>query len=133
MRTFGVLAVVWMTASSFLAAAPGGQQSAYSGTSDFQTYCTSCHGTEGKGDGLIAKSLPKHPPDLTKISARHDGAFPREQIFKTIEGRSGAHTNVDMPVWADVFAKSQSSLGNDAAVARIEALVAYLVTLQDKK
>jgi len=133
MKKLGIVAVVWVAVSSFPIAAAGGQQSAYSGTSDFQTYCTSCHGTEGKGDGLIAKSLPKRPPDLTKISARHDGAFPREQIFKTIEGRSGAHTNVDMPVWADVFAKSQNSLGNDAAAARIEALVEYLVTLQDKK
>jgi mono/diheme cytochrome c family protein len=132
MRTLAVVAVAWVATTSFLAAAPGGQQSTYSGPSDFQTYCTSCHGTEGKGDGPIAKSLPKRPPDLTRISARHDAVFPKDQVFKTIEGKSGAHTNVDMPVWADVFAKSEASLGVDAAAMRIRALVDYLGMIQAK-
>ena len=134
MRALGVLVVAWMAAASFLAAAPGGQQQAkFSGPTDFQVFCTSCHGAEGKGDGPIAKSLPKRPPDLTRLSARHDFTFPDDQVFKTIEGKSGAHSNVDMPVWSDVFSKAQESLGADAASERIRALVNYLETVQAKR
>jgi hypothetical protein len=37
-----------------------------------------------------------------------------------------------MPLWGDVFSKSQTSAGPEDVKARIDALVKYLETIQDK-
>ena len=38
-----------------------------------KAYCASCHGTDAKGDGPMAKSLKVKPADLTRIAARNGG------------------------------------------------------------
>ena len=109
--------------------------SRFSGAADFQAYCASCHGPAAKGDGVIAASLVKRPPDLIRLARRHDDVFPDERVFKMIEGRSPAtsHRTPDMPVWGDVFAKATESAGPEAAAARITALVKYLEMIQEKR
>jgi hypothetical protein len=109
--------------------------SRFSGAADFQTYCASCHGPAAKGDGVIARSLAKRPPDLTWLANRNSGVFPEERAFKTIEGRAPgtSHRGADMPVWGDVFAKATESDGPEAAAARITALVKYLEMIQEKR
>ena len=109
--------------------------SRFSGAADFQSYCASCHGSAAKGDGVIATSLAKRPPDLTRLANRHGGEFPEERVFKMIEGRSPgtSHRGPDMPVWGDVFAKATESDGPEAAAARITALVKYLEMIQEKR
>ena len=109
--------------------------SRFSGAADFQAYCASCHGPAAKGDGVIAASLVKRPPDLTRLAKRHDDVFPEERVFKMIEGRSpgASHRAPDMPVWGDVFAKAIESAGPDATAARITALVRYLEMIQEKR
>jgi cytochrome c553 len=99
---------------------------------DYQVFCASCHGAEGRGDGAIAKSLKKRPADLTQLAIRNDGAFPKDKVFKTIQGDGQPHGNADMPAWGDVFAKSSDSAGAENAAARIEDLVKYIQTLQAK-
>lgn len=71
----------------------------------FRTYCASCHGTDGKGEGSIARYLKVEPADLTTIAARRDGEFPRDEITEYIDGRreAKAHGAREMPVWGDVF------------------------------
>ena len=101
----------------------------YSGQGDYQVFCTSCHGASGKGDGVIAGSLRKRPADLTVLSKKHDGVFPSDVVFTTIQV---GHEKNDMPAWFDVLQKSQESVGPDAAKARIRSLVEYLETLQPK-
>jgi mono/diheme cytochrome c family protein len=134
MRVFTILTMAIIGLGTPLAVAAGGQPMKYSGEADFQTYCASCHGSGAKGDGMIAKSLPRKPADLTQLSTRNHGVFPDDKTFKTIEGRTaGAHGDADMPVWVEVFAKSSDSTGIEAAKARISVLVRYLETLQDKK
>lgn len=61
-----------VVASKFIVAraTAGAQADLYSGSSDFRVYCGSCHGVSGKGDGSIAKSLKKPPPDLTQLKVR---------------------------------------------------------------
>jgi mono/diheme cytochrome c family protein len=108
------------------------QSQPYSGNADYQVYCSSCHGTEARGDGMIAKSLKQRPSDLTQLAKRNNGVFPEKKVFDTIDGRKiTAHGN-DMPAWAEVFAKATESAGAENAAARIDVLVQYLQTLQVK-
>jgi mono/diheme cytochrome c family protein len=119
-----------------LATVPLGAQSSQtsSPTGDylFRTYCASCHGTSARGDGPLAESMRKRPADLTEIARRNQGVFPRDQVFRIIDGRQSVkgHGGANMPVWGDVFARS-SEVSNEAAITeRIEALVRYLEGLQ---
>lgn len=38
------------------------------GRQPFQQNCAVCHGTEGRGDGVAAASLPERPDDLSTIA-----------------------------------------------------------------
>jgi hypothetical protein len=136
-RTFKSLAISIALALPTVAAGQSTSisSSRFSGAADFQAYCASCHGPAAKGDGVIATSLVKRPPDLTRLAKRHDDVFPAERVFKMIEGRSPgtSHRAPDMPVWGDVFAKATESAGPEAAAARITALVKYLEMIQEKR
>ena len=94
----------------------------------FSTYCAVCHGKEGKGDGPAAKALAKTPADLTKLTARNNGAFPEIRVRRYIEGLDevAAHGTRDMPMWGDLF----RSLNRDTAEIRVEALAQYLKGMQ---
>ncbi|MDX2044591.1 MAG: cytochrome c [Acidobacteriota bacterium] len=85
----------------------------------FMNYCASCHGTDGKGSGVVAPSLKKHPPDLTKL--QKGAKFPADEVRKKISGdlSSPVHGKKDMPVWGMIF--SQSDITN---------LVKYLESIQ---
>lgn len=131
MRTLAIVTAACITAAWF-GTRTASADIAYSGQGDFQVYCASCHGASAKGDGSIASSLPKRPSDLTKLAVRNNAVYPNDKVFKTIEGKTGSHTSADMPVWGDVFEKSQDSKGPEAAKARINALVDYLKTIQEK-
>ena len=139
MRTLsalGPLTMVCFVAFSLWTSAVdrGARAYQYTGEADYQTYCSSCHGAAGKGDGSMAKALPKRPPDLTRLAKRSNDVFPDEKVFNAIDGRTPgrSHAGDDMPIWGDVFAKSSGSLGPEAAAARIQALVEYVRTLQEK-
>ena len=115
--------------TSAVALANGAQTTTFSSANDFQSFCSSCHGTTGKGDGVLAGSLKKRPSDLTLLTIKSAGVFPADAVLKIIDG--GHETN-DMPAWKDVFAKSQESAGADAAQTRMRSLVSYLETMQQK-
>jgi hypothetical protein len=108
---------------------------------DFRTLCAPCHGLDAQGHGPAAATLPVPPADLTRISSRHGGIFPSEQIFDTIAGLNmlRSHGTREMPVWGDVFvgeavgksvAIADAAKASHAAEARITRLVDYLKTLQ---
>jgi mono/diheme cytochrome c family protein len=100
----------------------------------YRVHCASCHGADARGKGPVAPILAVEVPDLTRIAARHQGTFPREEIFKAIDGQSGlvAHGPRHMPVWGYEFfgSGSDDELAHGQATERIEQLVAYLGTLQ---
>ena len=129
----------WATASAAVMVVSvlgttGARAQPYSGSGDYQVYCVSCHGAEGRGDGMIAKSLKKRPADLTTIAQRNGGVFPDDKVFKAIDGRqsNNSHNATDMPAWGEVLSKSSGSVGAENTAARIEALVKYLQGLQPK-
>src|SRR6266508_993503 len=65
----------------------------------YGAYCAVCHGTDGRGDGPMAKALKSATPDLTRISARHEGKFPSARMQQIISGEEpfpGGHGTRDM-------------------------------------
>ena len=55
---------------------------------DFMTYCAGCHGVSGKGDGVIAELLKITPENLTQMSVKNGGKFPRQRAIEVIDGRA---------------------------------------------
>ena len=104
------------------------------GAEVFRTYCATCHGPSGRGDGPLASSMRRRPANLTEIAKRNGGEYPSEIVFRTIDGRTPVrgHGGPDMPVWGDAFARSH--YGGDAAAVkdRIDSLVDFIRTLQLK-
>ena len=112
-------------------AADDGEQET-NGENTFRTYCRTCHGDSGKGDGPVAKALDKAPSDLTHIQARNQGKYPGDRIFRAIaEGKNvKGHDTQDMPGWQDAFARSRDELNEAQVKEKIQALVAYLKSIQ---
>lgn len=103
-----------------------------SGPQLFATFCATCHGINGRGDGPVGGQLTREPPDLTQFQARNRGVFPAARLRRIIDGREiAAHGNRTMPVWGDVFRQSVNG-GVDAPRARIEALVEFLRSIQER-
>src|SRR5271165_1456991 len=73
----------------------------FSGTEMFKTWCASCHGLQGKGDGPAAAALKIPPADLTQLAKKNGGKFPMEKVRNYIDGTKevAAHGSRDMPVW----------------------------------
>src|SRR4029079_15278342 len=46
----------------------------------FYTYCASCHGTSGVGNGPAAMAMRRTPPDITGIAVTNGGVFPEERM-----------------------------------------------------
>jgi mono/diheme cytochrome c family protein len=99
-------------------------QDADPGKTAYLASCAACHGTEGKGDGVLAPVLKTPPADLTTLSRRNDGTFPIAAVSEIIDGRTliAAHGTREMPIWGfDVMVRS-----------RIALIVDYLNRIQAK-
>jgi mono/diheme cytochrome c family protein len=97
----------------------------------FLFYCGSCHGGDGRGQGPVASALKSAPADLTRISARNGGTFPRARIIafvSTGDAKVPAHGTADMPVWGPIFRGLDPS--EPRTRVRIENLVTYIESLQ---
>ncbi len=107
-------------------------QPALSGSLLFANYCATCHGERATGDGPLAANLRKQPANLTLLARRNGGVFSPEMVARIIDGRKplAGHGGGDMPAWGDAFARSAESPENTAG--KINALVTYLETLQQK-
>ena len=107
------------------------------GRGDFMNYCAACHGVSGVGDGTVAEFLTLSAANLTQMSVKNGGIFPRQRAIEVIDGRAqvSVHGERDMPVWGNWFKFEAGSDGADAKTEkivreRITALVDYLETLQ---
>ncbi len=71
------------------------------GKIEYQSRCSSCHGTDAKGDGPIADQLKIPPADLTQLAKKNGGVFPLNAVYEKIDGRQEvkAHGPREMPVW----------------------------------
>jgi mono/diheme cytochrome c family protein len=118
-----LLAFLIVSAPEVLADSP----LAYEGRRLYVSYCQLCHGTNGKGDGPLAKVMKISPADLTTtVRSRSDTILTKiitGEGRQTITGRDRHNLLSDaMPEWKDVFNESQ-----------ITALIAYLRFLSRTK
>jgi mono/diheme cytochrome c family protein len=102
-----------------------------SGQEMFKTYCATCHGPGGKGDGPAATALKKPPADLTQLARKHDGKFPDAYVAAKLRNvEQPVHGSKEMPVWGPLL----SSVSRDTAETqlRINNIVAYIGSIQAK-
>jgi mono/diheme cytochrome c family protein len=83
----------------------------------YATYCSSCHGEQGKGDGTAAASLPAKPADHTNgaIMNKMNDKFLVDIISK---GGSAVGKSSFMPSWGGALNEGQ-----------IKDIVAYIRTI----
>ncbi len=106
-----------------------------SGETLYMNRCAVCHGADAKGNGPAARALTSPPTDLTTLAQRHDGAFPREEVIRTLTGERpiAAHGSREMPIWRDCFGPDGSGATAAASIyarQRLEVLADYLQSIQ---
>lgn len=103
------------------------------GSQLFRSYCASCHGAGGKGDGPLAANLRVAPSDLTRLAKRNHGKFDADKIRRAVDGRGPReiHGGSDMPVWGDAFKRAGEGYSEAKVKERIDALVEHISTLQE--
>jgi mono/diheme cytochrome c family protein len=111
MRWRGFFAV---PALSFALTGVVGAQTVAEGKKLYASYCAACHGDQGKGDGVAARSLPVKPADHTNgaVMNQFSDKFLADIISK---GGSAVNKSAFMPAWG-------SSLNNK----QVLDIVAYL-------
>jgi mono/diheme cytochrome c family protein len=112
---------------------PARPTSAASGKEMYESYCASCHGKDGKGNGPAAQALKTPPTDLTTLNQRSNGQFPAMRVQGVISGQVElpAHGAKDMPVWGPVFLHMSQGRPSEVKL-RIDNLTDYVKSLQQK-
>jgi cytochrome c6 len=81
-------------------------QSAAEGQKLYTTYCSSCHGDKGRGDGAAGKALPIKPADHT--DGKLMNSFSDEFLLNIIaKGGAAVGKSAFMPAWGGVLKESQ--------------------------
>lgn len=93
MTYFGRLGLGCAALAVLAACQPKEMPEAEEGRRLYAENCALCHGPAGAGDGPVAAGLKPAPADLTRISARNDGDFPRAEVLSMLDG----YTRVDLP------------------------------------
>jgi cytochrome c6 len=109
LHTLLLLGVVWPE--------PGGAQNQAEGGKLYASYCASCHGEKGKGDGVAAGSLPVKPKDHTNGAVMNPMA---DQALVDVISKGGGGTGKSsfMPAWGTALNEKQ-----------VRDIVAYIRTL----
>jgi mono/diheme cytochrome c family protein len=110
-------------------------ETAPKGQGIYESYCVSCHGTGGQGDGPVAPELPIAPVDLTMLQESNAGVFPTEEVMIQIYGYPGRFHQGLMPEFGPLLAGPMVDwAGPDGRVTQTPQalldLVDYLRTLQ---
>lgn len=105
---------------------------------DFADFCSTCHGTGGRGDGPSASGLAQKPADLTGLTARNHGQFPTTRVMAQIWGYTGGKgSDRVMPEFAALLDGEMVPYdGGDGIMTptpiRLVQLAEYVKTLQPK-
>ena len=101
----------------------------------YASYCSSCHGLDGKGNGPTAQVLKTQPADQTALSRNNRGRYPFEHVKAVLE--FGAASRVrgaqPMPVWGPILSELDTAYpGQNMGMVRIVNLNRYLESIQEK-
>jgi len=104
---------------------------------DYLQYCAECHGAEGRGAQPEKRAVPGYVSvDLTQISKRNGGEFPRQKVYDEIDGRQriAAHFHGDMPRWGTRYHldENDQSQADQRMRDRISAMVDFIELMQEK-
>ena len=125
--------VMMLTAACVVSAPCAIAADANPGRAAYLRYCSSCHGADGKGDGIVGALMNPRPVDLTQLAKAHAGKFPSLQVRQSIDGRRriAAHGSSEMPVWGEIFTEQKAATQSDAVVrGQVQLLTDYLSTIQ---
>jgi hypothetical protein len=99
----------------------------------YQAYCSSCHGTLGRGDGPAARAVRTPVPDLTHYGDMHPNC--EASLIATLQAghrgpgeRAISEDDLDMPNWEPFFQTMSSNRG--VAYLRMRNVAGYIVTIQ---
>ena len=117
-------------------ALPAIAQDVDNGRQVFRTYCATCHGMNGGGDGPMTNVMAIQPPDLTRLTALNEGVFPRVRVVYRVDGRDEllAHGG-PMPIFGPLFEGESAALdaedGTPILTSKLLAdVVVYLESIQ---
>ena len=130
LRRYGTVALVALSLLATRASAENVQE----GRALYLKYCSACHGTDGKGDGVVATVLRPKPADLTLLAKTHGGEFPSGRVQHSIDGREriAAHGDTEMPVWGAILTKEKGTSATTRAEVRgqVQLLTNYVRSIQ---
>jgi mono/diheme cytochrome c family protein len=112
---------------------PVGRTAPTDGKQMYASYCASCHGVDGKGQGPVASELRTRPANLTSLSRNNDGKYPGLHVMNVLQFGVAIppHGTAQMPVWGPVFGKMDQADTLEEPL-RVGNLTRYLQTLQTK-
>lgn len=112
---------------------PVKQTSPADGKAMYQSYCASCHGTDGRGLGPMAAVLKSKPTDLTVLANSHGGKFPTPEVVALLlfGPNAPSHGTAQMPVWGPALGKISNG-NTPVRTLRISNLCKYLQSIQTK-
>ena len=101
----------------------------------YQSYCGSCHGVTGAGNGPVASVLKVPPPNLQRLGERYGRPLP-DSLLAFIDGRKQvlAHGDREMPVWGRsliFILEDGESLPEESEVREVlQSILLYLDSIQ---
>jgi mono/diheme cytochrome c family protein len=103
------------------------------GAALFSQNCASCHGADARGGTALVGG--KHPPDLTRLSARNGGEFPLTRVLSQIDGYGrGSLPAEAMPEFGDLLTGETVPVEDDGELTPtprpLAALAVYLESIQ---
>jgi mono/diheme cytochrome c family protein len=135
LKIAATIAVIAVVVAGCMAPQAGDPIPSYDGARLYRENCAVCHGQTGAGDGPMVPHLNSNPSNLRTLAARNEGKFPYIGVMRQVDGRDmrAVHGSADMPVWGWHFSRVDNDMRDPGkqTQARIDALVDYLVTIQD--
>jgi len=128
--------ILAMTLSLLPASGPlAAAEEDHSGKRMYLKYCSSCHGSDGKGSGEVSAFLKIKLPDLTQLAKNNHGIYPMDDVMASIDGRRTVrgHGDRNMPVWGEVFGKEFEDCRYPELTTLLKAKVIadYIARIQD--
>ena len=102
-RALSFLGAAWVL---FAVTTLAGAQNAAEGKKLYASYCSTCHGENGKGDGVAASAFPVKPTDHTNGTIMNQIS---DQFLHEIISRGGSAVGKSsfMPAWGSALDEKQ--------------------------